>query len=128
MGKMICKLSFLVVISFLLASSPTWADGNFLLRSCIEAEKVLDDNPTDFELAIGYCIGMTKGVSKTMIFFDSALAASGMEKPSTCWPNPISNQQLVRVVVKYLKDNPANLHGEEHVLIMQSLRDAFKCK
>ena len=128
MGLLLRKLPLIFIFSFTFALSPAWADGNFLLQNCLEAERLLERKPSEIDVSAGYCIGMVQGVAQTMVFYDLAFKTSGMDAPPTCWPQPLKNQQLVRIVIKYLRDNPANLHAEPHILIMQSLRDAFKCK
>lgn len=45
-----------------------------------------------------------------------------------CPPVNLSDQQVVRVLVKYLQDNPQQLHRPARILIMMSLVDAFPCR
>ncbi len=45
-----------------------------------------------------------------------------------CPPREVITGQLVRVVVKYLKDHPADLHGNGGLLTLTAFREAFPCK
>lgn len=44
-----------------------------------------------------------------------------------CVPKDVPVSQLVRVVVKYLEEHPAQLHNPAHGLVYASLKDAFPC-
>ncbi|MNC75341.1 hypothetical protein D3C75_1268560 [compost metagenome] len=60
-----------------------------------------------------------------MVILNSAL----QKESRTCWPKDgISNQQAVRIVVKYLNDNPAKLNKDQTFLTMMALREAYPCK
>jgi hypothetical protein len=38
------------------------------------------------------------------------------------------NDQLIRIAVKYLNDNPAKLHNPAGTLVLSAMIDAFPCK
>ena len=61
-----------------------------------------------------------QGVSNTMAILKSK---------RVCFPKEgIANEQAVRIVVKYLKDNPNRLHENEIALIMIALMHAYPCE
>jgi len=71
---MLRKLSLLVALSFFLAFSPAGADGNELLKYCLEAERVLDsNNKLICAVAHGYCLGLIEGVRDTTVDFDNLM-------------------------------------------------------
>ena len=43
-------------------------------------------------------------------------------------PTNADSDQLVRVVAKYLNDNPAKLNDPAGLLVTKSMLDAFPCK
>lgn len=44
-----------------------------------------------------------------------------------CAPNGVKQEQLVRIVKKWLTDNPAKLHLQAGIPTVLSLREAFPC-
>lgn len=47
----------------------------------------------------------------------------------TCFPeNGITNEQAVRIVLKYLNEHPAELHQDQTYLTFLAFRDAYRCK
>lgn len=50
-------------------------------------------------------------------------------QPLYCEPTQSGNyEQLERVVVKWLKNNPEQLHRDARVLVTRALMDAFPCR
>ena len=53
----------------------------------------------------------------------------GRFKPYFCVPHGgMASAQAIRVVVKFLKENPAKLHQPETMLAMMALLNSFPCK
>lgn len=70
-----------------------------------------------------YCGGYILGV------VDSIVGITATERHTTlCIPANADADQLVRVVVKYLADNPANLNEPAGPLVAKAMLDAFPCK
>lgn len=111
------------IVALMLFSSSLYADGNKLLVQCIAAEKFLDTKELQNEFGIGVCLGLVQGVRNTMQFMGN----DGSIK--VCLPeNGIDNGQATRIVVSYLRKNPASLHENEVVLTMLAFIDAYPCK
>ncbi len=111
------------IVALMLFSSSIYADGNKLLEQCIAAEKFLDTQEIHNEVGIGMCLGLVQGVRNTMQFMGN----DGSIK--VCLPaNGIDNGQATRIVVSYLRKNPASLHENEVVLTMLAFVDAYPCK
>mgnify|MGYP001498019062 CR=1 FL=1 len=77
-------------------------------------------------LRTGVCYGIVEGVRNTMDMYrvsdlpkDSALRA--------CIPQEITNGQSVRIITRYLKKNPANLHLNASTLTMKAFILAYPC-
>lgn len=119
----VLKKYLVSIVVLMLFSSSSYADGNKLLEQCIATEKFLDTQEIQNELGIGVCIGLVQGVRNTMQFMGN----DGSIK--VCMPeNGIDNGQATRIVVSYLRKNPASLHENEVVLTMLAFIDAYPCK
>ncbi|MNR35888.1 hypothetical protein D3C85_1537620 [compost metagenome] len=108
-----------------LASGSAMADGNKLLDYCQAAIRFNDTKQADDEVSIGYCLGLMQGVRSLIMYTNTGIPIENQ----TCLPlSGISNGQTARVVVKYLKENPEQLHQDEGILTLLALRHAFPCK
>ena len=63
---------------------------------------------------MGFCIGYVVGVAD-----NNAM--------SICMPPGVSQGQIRDIVKKYLNDNPAQLHRDADVLVLNALQQAFPC-
>lgn len=107
----------------MLFSSSVYADGNKLLEQCISTERYIDTGEIKNEFDIGMCLGLVQGVRNTMQIMGSDSSTK------VCFPdNGIDNGQATRIVVAYLKKNPASLHEHEVLLTMLAFADAYPCK
>jgi hypothetical protein len=63
-------------------------------------------------------------------FLDGYDIASAVEKgkPFLCLPHDSNIGQIVRVVVKWLRDHPEKLNQAASVCVFEALGDAFMCK
>jgi len=114
-----------LVVGLLLNSSASYADGNELLQQCSGVEKIMDGKTTDDQFGAGYCIGLIDGVRTTL---SAVREISGNEAViDTCIPENVNNGQAIRVVLAYLRANPAKLHIDEGVLTLLALQEAFPC-
>lgn len=101
-------------------------DGSFYLRACGSAIKQSDGGALTAEEAPAsiFCIGYVSG------FLDShsvATTQSGASK-AICTPERgITNDQAIRVFVKYLRENPKVLHESGRMSLFVALAKAFPC-
>jgi hypothetical protein len=129
MARTACKLSLLVALSFFLAFSPAWADGNKLLEGCQNAERILDDKGKELSpnqiTSANFCAGIVQGVGTTYFTLGPSLPQG--QKP--CFPaGGIKNEQGVRIVLKFLRDNPNILDINESLVALAAFKAAFQCK
>lgn len=121
---------FLAFSLCLILSSPAKAidTGAELLRACSAVVKQADGLKISEEEGVlsVYCLGYVSG------FTDSVRLTSHFYKPrdpKICLPEKgASNEQLIRVVTKWLKDHPENLHGSARLEVMLALENTFTCK
>lgn len=93
-------------------------DGNWLQSNCAEYVK---DNPSD-GVKVGACIGYVTGFVEGWDL--NGFASNGLR---LCFPNGVTNEQLVKIVYKYLNDHPERLHMEAGTLVLMILDDTFPC-
>jgi hypothetical protein len=104
-----------VVAVLLLASGGAWAyfkTGNELLANC-----------TGNSFKEGYCLGYIASVSDT----HNTWVDLGNMSEIFCLPKGVTQGQLQSVGVKYLEENPADLHLTASSLIAHALGRAFPC-
>jgi TonB family protein len=70
----------------------------------------------------GLCVGYVMGVSEMVSRMPPNVA-----REFACLPENATNDQAVRVVLKYLRDHPEQLHKARLTLTLDSLRTAFPC-
>jgi len=112
-----------LVILFALVSQAMGANGNDLLP---KRNLALDtDKRGPYWMERGYCVGFVEGVLSTSNIYKAL--------PNTprlfCFPPAgVSNEQMIRVVVKYLENHPEQLHFDASILVLTALKEAFPCK
>jgi len=92
-------------------------DGNHLLRRCKEAAVAVEraswkDSHEAFDA--GFCHGIIEGVVYT--------------SNASCVPDDGTADQMARVVIKFLQDNPEKLNLNDAVLVELALSKAFPCQ
>ncbi|MDT8281728.1 MAG: Rap1a/Tai family immunity protein [Gammaproteobacteria bacterium] len=124
------KIALLLTV-FLLPSVSYAVDGNELLSNCSKAIKVSDGAEilsSDY-FGVGTCMGTIRGIIDAgNIINTSATQRCYSKQDVYCVPVEVSTVQATRVVVKYLKDHPEDLHQRDTRLIVTALTEAFPCK
>lgn len=99
-------------------------DGNELMSKCLDAQQVADNQKDlNYSTAVntGFCIGFSQGVQNTLQFFP--------KEAGICFPKDgISAGQSMRIILKYLKENPAQLHQKDTVLAVIAFKKAYPCR
>ena len=124
------RIGLLTVIVFFSLLLPVWCsgaegDGNSLLSECGAAVDYLDAKPVDNrQLASGsFCLGLMQGILHMDQIY-SFENGSGL----ICEPDGFNTAQAARIVVKYLREHPEELHQSSSILAFVALRAAFPCK
>lgn len=118
----------LAVIVTVLQPEATLADGNLLLKQCTPIMSFLDNagnvlSNVENTFDAGFCLRMAQGITNTNMMYQYA-----MQKTLFCLPTGgIQNVQAVRVIVKYLKEHPEQLHEHEATLAIMAFIQAFPC-
>ncbi len=128
-------LGFVLFVFWGLSSfaQKTIMDGNTLDDACRFAEKVGSGSDTSTkEFGEGmFCAGYVRGVLDDVWMQQKVPEAMGLKTSgslNTCISDSVSNSQAVKVVIKYLHDNPARLQLPAGALIRLALANAFPCK
>ena len=97
------------------------------------------------ESEIGYCLSYVIGVEDGlkhgtivmgMVIFDRDITKTKrvgnnvLELIHGCWPkgSGLSNEQRTKIWLKYLDDNPSELHKAQPNTYFQAMKEAFPCK
>lgn len=97
--------------------SPSYADdytGNQMLRDCNQGN----------DWGSGACFGRIIGS------IDGFRVKAMLDKTGLpfCMPDGVTNGQVVDIVVKWVRDQPAKRHYTYEVITGLALKDAFPCK
>jgi hypothetical protein len=95
-------------------ASPANADsysGNDILKMCTSTS-VNDQN---------FCAGYSSGI------FEEIRLVHVVQKTQDCVPVGVTYGQVEDVIVKYLKDNPADRNSAAVFLVTAAIGDAWKC-
>jgi hypothetical protein len=91
------------------------ASGNEFLESC----DIPDNEKTMAAACLAYSMGVGEGIA---IFADR-----GADKQLYCSPEGATVGQQFHVLVKFIKDHPANAHLKTRILMLKAMIDAFPC-
>jgi hypothetical protein len=107
--------------------------GNELVHACEVAI------PTQIEdkdwIEAFYCLGYLSGARAAIGFERDINYAESVVRPKQtgppvfriCIPEEATQDQLAKVVVKYLNDHPERLHEDAFLLVFAAYSDAFPC-
>lgn len=133
--------NYLINIVFILLLFPSLAvannmirDGNQLLSICKPFVMYLDSHDSsnvsvpDSAQCASFINGFREGTDLYRIIYNLREVEIDPEYWSFCIPERVTNNQLIRVIVKYLEDNPSELHTQRSFIIADALHSAFPCE
>ena len=115
------------LVAYPLAVGAQIQDGAWFLRTCGAALKQADGKQVPDEEAVGalYCLSYLSGFADATSLGNSNTKG----KPLICLPDKgVSNDQALRVFVKYLRDNPGQLHESGRTSLYIALAKTFPCR
>jgi hypothetical protein len=123
-----------------LSSSPAWGrnlssvDGNILLKNCHPALQMAEVSPKLSQeewTAASYCMGFVQGAMDADAIWQTAqtkaLGAKARSILFYCVPKDVSWPQIIRVLVKWLEDNPDKLDRSGYDVINLAMSKAYPC-
>lgn len=107
---------------------PFVASGNSFLRDCsvVNKENTTPAEDTQSVACLLYVGGVMEGaeLGSSVTRFE----AKPMALPKLfCRPENLEMLQLVRIVLKYIRENPEKANEETGALILMALREAYRC-
>ena len=95
--------------------------GNDLIQECRKAVRHSEGNQVVEQDAIdaGYCLGLVHGYRDMRHYYLQDLF---------CPPNSVNDEQMARVVVKYLEEHPAELDERHSAVLVKALQAAWPCQ
>lgn len=123
-----------IAIMMLLFSNHLFAsnNGTSLLRNCEKAINMIDHSNGGAKEMIyaSQCLSMIQGV-RDALDWGRHLIEDNMNTQqkilTACIPQKVSNEQLIRIVQKYLRKNPAKLHERDGFLVIEAILDVYSC-
>lgn len=103
--------------------------GNAYLRECSVIEKDMNDLTQPDMKYLFSCIAYTEGVLDGIQAEDAfqKVTAGKSQTAPFCVPDAADNGQIIRITLKYIRNNPEEAHQRTAVLILEALREAFPC-
>jgi hypothetical protein len=123
---MLVLLIFVFAVPLVSAQDHLWGGtGNEFLAGCGDMPDSSPTSPTappefDWGRCQGYVIGIDDGVQ---LAYDIV----GQPQPY-CVPSEVTTGQLIRVLIKFIKDHPEKAHSKTKVLEVEAFINAFPCK
>src|SRR5262245_48881323 len=116
-------LMFAILTVFSLPACASVKSATDLLDMCNFAVRSFDREQVSVEQMIAG-FGCDEYVNGFIDAHEETASLKG-NKPLYCLPQGTTTEQSVRIVVKWLRDNPQNLHWTGRVAVARALMDAF---
>jgi hypothetical protein len=131
MRTFLWSAAFLLISGCVVAQDDWKGDGSSLLRKCSLAVRIFDGEKLSSTDAVdgGFCVGYVSGSHDTDYMVQMLEEHDKITlMKHACPPSKASTEQIVRIVVKYLHDNPERLDMPASVLVTDAIRSSFPCK
>lgn len=112
------------------AQTTTGAD---IVSKCKQAVRDVDndtsaDKPPVKSFDVGFCFGFIDGANSAQQVWAASDRTNHRNHPmGYCFPDAVTNGQMLRVFVKYLDEHPQDLHEPAALLYIEAMRRAFPC-
>jgi hypothetical protein len=126
----------LVVLTFCVAAvsvraqetEQLWDSGNAFLRTCHAADKSADEMTTSELCNVNHCLSFLDGLEEGVLLEMDLSRASGHPLLFPyCVTLGVTKEQPFRILLKYIRDNPAKTHLKTAVLFGMAMQEAFPC-
>lgn len=96
------------------------ADGNDLIKWCRDVSS--DNAAAKSSFGSGYCVGTISTVYAMGNYISTGVSLG------LCAPPEMTSEQMARIVVRYLQENPGVLRLDAATLTFSAMRAAYPCK
>lgn len=125
-------MRLLFILMLLLSTNSMAITGNEVLGACEEAIKDMEGKPNN-KIDASFCEGVIYGYADAyrilrLISEKNAKFSEVQSYALPCISHKVSSGQLIRVLVKYFKEHPEELHLHYSLATRLALLEAFPCK
>jgi len=110
--------------------APLSESGNAFLRDCSSVDRPSSEHKTDLELMkSAVCASYVDGLDGGIRVEVDLINRDGRAKATQpyCLDPSVSAGQIVRILTKYIRDNPARAHWPTPILYLSAMEQAFPC-
>jgi Rap1a immunity proteins len=128
----------LLVVLMCLATVPLLAQeileapsrsGNAFLQDCSVVDKPVNDLKSSQLLPANVCLSYVKGLLDGVVLQISlSRSPDHVELFPYCVSGDVTDVQVVRILLKYIRANPATAHLPTGALFGSAMKEAFPCK
>jgi hypothetical protein len=115
-------MKILLVVAMMLAGTAVWAQSPYDLSDGRDLQALCQASTKDASLnalAHTFCLGYIRGVTEQ---------AGLIKSPKACVPRGVSDQDMKKLVGRFLQDNPKYLREKATAVIAAAMQAAFNCK
>ena len=103
--------------------------GNAFLQDCSVVDKPINELKSSQLLPVNVCLSYVKGLLDGVFLQISLSRSSGhVELFPYCVSGDVTNAQVARILLKYIRANPATAHLSTAALFGSAMIEAFPCK
>jgi Rap1a immunity proteins len=102
--------------------------GNAFLQDCSVVDKPVNDVKSSQLLPANVCLSYVKGLlDGVLLQISLSRSPSHAELFQYCMSGDVTNAQVVRILLKYIRANPATAHLSTAVLFGFAMKETFPC-
>ena len=112
----------LLIMAMLVAGTSVWAQTPYDLSNGRDLQALCEASTKDASLnalAHTFCLGYIRGVAEQ---------AGLIKSPKACVPRGISDEDMKKMVSRFLQQNPRYLREKATVVIQAAIQAAYRCK
>lgn len=112
----------LLLLGLILAGTAVWAQTPYDLSNGRDLQALCEANTKDASLnalAHTFCLGYIRGVAEQ---------AGLIKSPKACVPRGVSDEDMKKLVGRFLQSNPKYLQQKASAAIIAAMQAAFHCR
>jgi hypothetical protein len=112
----------LLMLAMMVAGTAVWAQTPYDLSDGRDLQALCEASTKDASLnalAHTFCLGYIRGVAEQ---------AGLIKSPKACVPRGVSDEDMKKLISRFLQDNPKYLRQKASTVISTAMQSAFHCK